>query len=259
MSATHFLGAMDVLYPRQDDYILSDPRFNAVSWYRMFPEEIGGLMSSLITSDYANIGPLYKDGKVIRRDLIDPVTLKKPDYTGMLSIRPTISSAMPFRAMVNAVALMSSPNISELNFINVMRAGVLGAEDYIAAWDALSDNDIAEFVHPEHGLIYRALKVGSSPIAYNLVKKLNILKERFVRLNRCVADEEIRLTDNFCSCVHVWDALDCKPAVLEPVGTGKCSILALTRKRDDARERMNELMNFIDDMRWLVKLYDSRL
>ncbi|MDA0713329.1 MAG: hypothetical protein O2897_05020, partial [bacterium] len=269
LSAAYFLAKPGASFPRTDQ--LTDPRFYNVSWYRLFPEEVSEIFYNLITDNVANMGPVVdSEGKIAQRMLLDPETLTKPDYTGYGNLLPTMSSLMPYRAMFYASALLSGNLGSEMDMIKMMRVSLMGSEDDLGIYDKLDKNDIATFVHPIQGYNYRALKVGNTPIAYEMVKNLNTLKEKYVRLESCINSEAVRVSDSFCDCIKTKMVKDngqsmccypgnpdCPGIGLMKVGKGNCSMHDLNVRKIEIAEKMENMVSFLDDMRWFVKKFSA--
>ncbi len=267
--AGFFLAYPGAWFPRTEN--LNDPRFYNISWYRLFPQEVGKLFHDLITENWSELGPVVDtEGNVYPRDMIDPVTLETPHYEGMGRVLPSLSSFMPYRAMFYVSSLMSGYMGSELDMLKMMRVSLKGSEDDLTIFDGMKKSEVATFIHPAVGYEYRALRVGEYPVAYELVEKLNVLKEKYVRLDRCANDDSARQTDIYCHCVRTSIAkasggyacchpgnANCPDIRLEKVGEGSCSILDLEQRRDSAKEDMENLVSFLDDMRWFVKRYSN--
>ncbi len=269
LHAGFFLAYPGAWFPRTDS--MNDPRFYNISWYRLFPQEVGKLFHDLMTANWAELGPVVDDqGHLYPRDMLDPVTLEAPHYEGMGRVLPSMASIMPYRAMFYVSSLMSGYMGSELDMLKMMRVSLKGSEDDLTIFDKMRKSDVATFIHPNVGYEYRALRVGEYPVAYELVGKLNMLKEKYVRLNTCVNDPLSRQTDNYCDCVQTsmekptGGAACCYPGNtkcpglrLAKVGHDSCSVKDLEQRRDSAKEEMENLMSFLDDMRLFVKLYSN--
>jgi hypothetical protein len=134
---------------------------------------------------------------------------------------------------------------------------------------------------------YRALKVGDSPISFNLVKRLNLLKYRFQRLDACdrdlAADGDLDEADDFCACIEnvgngrndgeylqscldryytvmPGDSVEATPlpgllAPRDPVVT--CTAQDLHNRRDAAREAVDDLTDYVNDLRTYNKLVNN--
>lgn len=267
--AGFFLAYPGAYFPRTDQLV--DPRFYSVNWYRLFPKEVGRLMSDIISENWTEIGPVADaEGNIQLRDILDPETLEAPDYSGLGRVLPSMSSFMPYRAMFYAASLMSGNRGSQIDLLKSMRVAKKGSDDDLTTLSALDSSEVAEFIHPDSGELYRALKTGENPIAYNLVKRLSALKDKYSRLKNCAANPGARATDNYCGCVRTsvsratGSPLCCYPGnpscpamTMQKVGEGECSEQELNRRKENAREQMEDAVSYLDDMRWFVKTYSN--
>lgn len=252
--APAFLTKSGRYFPKTED--MQDPGFYAVNWYRLFPEQVGKLFYNVILSNHESLGPLLSpEGKLVHRDLLT-LAGENPDYSGHMAIAPKLSSVMPFRFMFYGGLLTSNYMTSELNLANAMRVVMKGEEDDLGILDGYTDDKVSSFEHPQSGNIYRGLKVGENPIAYDLVEKLNTLKGRYLRLQACVEDEDQRSLDSFCSCVTSStlgdDGTRCTAPKNVAIGEESCSMVDLEKRRDLALEQMEFHVGFADDMRWFA-------
>jgi len=297
-------------FPRVDGD--NDFRQFDVGWYRIFPDEVTKLFSSLVVQDDIALGGfLYDQGNYIRPDLID-LEGDNPDTSGMTKVLPQIAFNLNYYAYLLGNIYLDSPYDDQVNFGKSMRVAVDGGQDDIAAYEqaeaadatagcVLTDDPadpfdqyddltnppacktVLSFTHPQTGMTYRSLKVGDQPVGFNLIKRLNLLRERFERLDTCVQQfqdgEEV--TDGYCACIsNVGYARDpgtnelvtnCTadfatvmpgesvtvpkhptlggPAQLEIV----CSEQDLINRRDGAREALDELTDYVNDLRTINK------
>lgn len=274
--ALQLLGYNYAWFPRSDGN--ADPRIWDVSWYRLFPREVSKLYWAFITDHTSEIGPMITPtGEFVARDLVNP-DLSEPDYTGNLKILPSVSFNHQYYALLFSNVYMSSNTDDQFDLPKAMKVALDGGNDDTAAFDTAIDavlNDgnpatnpedvVATFVHPVSGLTLRGLKVGEFPIAYDLVNRLNLFKERFERLNACVAamdDEDpntnLHVEDSYCDCITAdmnYATGDCQDLVIESVGTGQCQPFALRNRRDLARESMDDLVDYVGDLRSLNKYF----
>jgi|GEM_PF-826066 len=297
-------------FPRVDGD--NDFRQFDVGWYRIFPDEVTKLFSSLVVQDDIALGGFLDDqGNYIRPDLID-LEGDNPDTSGMTKVLPQIAFNLNYYAYLLGNIYLDSPYDDQVNFGKSMRVAVDGGQDDIAAYEqaeaadatagcVLTDDPadpfdqyddltnppacktVLSFTHPQTGMTYRSLKVGDQPVGFNLIKRLNLLRERFERLDTCVQQfqdgEEV--TDGYCACIsNVGYARDpgtnelvtnCTadfatvmpgesvtvpkhptlggPAQLEIV----CSEQDLINRRDGAREALDELTDYVNDLRTINK------
>jgi hypothetical protein len=270
-----YLGYNRAWFPRTNWDV--DPRFFDISWYRLFPEEVGQVVSSIVSEHEYEIGPVISpDGTYSERDLVDLNTGEAPDYTGYARVRPSIAFNHQYLAMAYAHALMSSQWDNEIDFYKSFEISVDGAQDDTGSFDIVRQNAIdngedpadyvAEFTHPLSGQTMMALKAGRHPVAYNTLNRVGQLKKRWERLKNCVdnpdlADGEGGDDDPYCYCVQVVEERPngtfCTDPYLEPPGVGQCAQYDLTRRADSARERMDDLHDFLDDMRGFNAIFSQ--
>jgi hypothetical protein len=267
--ALYSLGDTSAWFPRTD---FADPRTFYISWYRMFPEEVSNLVHDYVTENYKDVGMLVSgDGSVVQRDLIDPNTGSSPDYTGMNKIVPLVSFNNQYYAAVYAMAMMSSPYDGAYDMNNSFIIAVDGAQDDLGLFDTLANDPltadkIVDFEHPVSGRRIRAVENGVAPIAADLVRRANVLKERFQLLDDCVEGRVDAATVPYCQCAGTYQArtdptgaqgFGCAAPFLEPPGEGGCADYELLNRRDRSREVMDDMVDFIDDMR-LARGYFGR-
>lgn len=268
--ALYWLGYNFAYFPGYDADV--DPRAFNLSWYRLFPREVERILYYLTIGDYHELGPVVdEDGQYYMRDAIDPATGEAPDYEGHFKIFPSISFNHQYFGLLVSHALMSSPSDNERDFSKSFKVAVEGAEDDFGSFDLVAqealDNSedpadyVAEFVHPTTGERIRALKSGEYPVAYKLVQRLNVLRARYDVLNSCVNDEEARANEPYCACVQSVevrpDGRYCADPFLEAPGTGECTLYSLERRRDSSLERMEDMVDYIKDVRWYNKLFSE--
>jgi hypothetical protein len=267
--ALYSLGDTSAWFPRTD---FADPRTFYISWYRMFPEEVSNFVHDYVTENYKDVGMLVSgDGSVVQRDLIDPNTGSSPDYTGMNKIVPLVSFNNQYYAAVYAMAMMSSPYDGAYDMNNSFIIAVDGAQDDLGLFDTLANDPltadkIVDFEHPVSGRRIRAVENGVAPIAADLVRRANVLKERFQFLDDCVEGRVDAATVPYCQCAGTYQArtdptgaqgFGCAAPFLEPPGEGGCADYELLNRRDRSREVMDDMVDFIDDMR-LARGYFGR-
>jgi hypothetical protein len=254
-------------FPRTDQ--MSNPSAYAMNWHRLFPKEVGKLFYDMITENWTELGPVVDaKGNFSHRNLLDPVTLKAPDYSGTWTVMPGVSSFLPYRAMFYSAAQLSGNKTPELDPIHSMQVSLDGGVDDIQTNRLAAAEEQAVFKHPLTGNTYRALSVGDYPVAFELVKRINVAKEKYERLNKCVDDLTVRATDPFCQCVKTAvekgsgglvccqaSNAACPQIGLSKVGEGVCSEVDLRNRRDHAKEEMEQEVGFIDDMRWFYENY----
>ncbi len=292
--ALDLLGYNNAFFPRADFY--ADPRIYDVSWYRLFPKQVSKIFYDFITDKVQDLGPtIDADGNYVSRDLLN-ADLTEPDYSGNTKIMPSISFSQQYYALIWANLWMNSPTDDTLDLPKSMKVALQGGNDDTSAFDsaisqscgAASDPSadvdgngvrdceeavVATFTHPISGLTYRGLKVGDNPIAYDLVKRLNLLKDRFQHLDACDADMQADLADDgdptnvsaggglhqsdpYCACIDNYvDYVsgDCTRQSVETVGSGLCQPYVLDNRRDSAREIMDDLVDYVGDLRSLNK------
>jgi hypothetical protein len=275
-AAVQYLTYDYAWFPRFDGN--ADPRIYDVSWYRLFPRQVSKLYHNLITDQTMDLGPtITPDGEYVTRQLINPEDLSEPDYTGNTRILPSISFNHQYFALAYA-NVYNSYTDDTFDMPKTMRVALEGGNDDMEAFNnaiAIVENDgdpatnaadvVATFQHPVTGLTLRGLKVGEFPIAYDLVARLNLLKERFEVLNACVQDMDdgddttnLHLNESYCHCVSADADLltgDCRRMLIEPVGSGTCQEYSLRNRRDSAREILDDLVDYVGILRSMNKFF----
>ncbi len=262
-------------FPRVDAE--ADPRVYDVSWYRLFPKEVSKLYHAFATDHAADIGPMIApDGSYVARELLGPDGLE-PDYTGNTRVLPSVSFNHQYGALLWP-NIYNSGTDDTFDFPKTMQLALEGGDDDTVAFQTAIDrvtNDadpnsnaedvVATFVHPISGLTLRGLKVGEFPVAYDVIGRLNILKDRFEQLDACVTEMDdgddttnLHTANSYCHCVTVdTNTLtgDCEEMRIEPVGEGLCVEFSLRNRRDSSREIMDDLVDYAGDLRSLNKSF----
>ncbi|MBM4280301.1 MAG: hypothetical protein FJ137_05930 [Deltaproteobacteria bacterium] len=301
------LGMNSAYFPRVDAD--SDWRLYDVSWYRLFPREVSRIYGALVTQDDLALGGFLDDnGRYVRPDLL-PVD-GSVDTTGMTRVLPQIAINHNYYAYLLANVFLDSPTDDTLNLTKTMQIAVDGGTDDVRAYDDAEARDAVEcpefdarnpehltnppdcktalsFTHPTTGMTYRALKVGDTPVAFNLVKRLNVLKQRFQRLDACNRDLQQDGTlddeDVYCACItnigggrdnsdYLQTCLDDYVTVMPgesvqaPALSGftnlrevevTCTPQDLQNRRDSAREAVDDLTDYVNDLRTYNKLVNN--
>jgi hypothetical protein len=301
------LGMNYAYFPRVDGD--ADWRTFDVSWYRLFPREVSKIYAALVTQDDLALGGyLDANGRYVRPDILETATTV--DTTGMTKVLPQIAINHNYYAYLLANVFMDSPTDDTLDMTKMMQIAVDGGTDDVRAYDDAEARDAANcpafdptnpehlynppacktvlsFTHPTTGMTYRALKVGEHPVAFNLVKRLNLLKSRFQRLDVCdrdlSSDGTLDNEDAFCGCItnigsgrdngdFLQTCLDDYLTVMpgETVQAAPlsgftnlrqvevtCTPQDLRNRRDAAREAVDELADYVNDLRTYNKLVNN--
>jgi hypothetical protein len=297
-------------FPRVDGD--ADFRTFDVGWYRLFPKEVAGIFSNLITQNDIGLGGyLDANGNYVRPDVV--ATDATPDTSSMTKVLPQIAFNHNYYAYVLANIYMSSTTDDTIDLPKMMQIAVDGGSDDVRAFDdaeardavagcELSDDPtdpfdqyddltsppacktVLSFTHPASGLTYRALKVGDTPIAFDLVKRLNVLKERFERLQTCgeQLDAGVEVTDSYCACISsastVLDqgdlgtacsvgfatvmpgevvTLDRAPGFGGGTVDMTCDDVDLFNRIEGARESLDDYVDYVNDLRTYNKLINN--
>lgn len=270
--ALFYLGYNAAWFPRTTYDV--DPRVFDISWYRLFPDIVGGVFKSLVTAHDHELGPVVDaQGRLHTRNLIDPATGRRAVYdpSEYKSVLPSIAYNHQYLGMLYAHALMSSRFDGETDFLKSFKVAIEGASDDFGAFDYVLDNlppgadpadYVAEFTHPVSGRRARAINTGENPVAYKVVQRANVFRERYERLSACVADPDgLAKIDPYCSCVMVVERRPqgrfCTEPFLQPPGEGECAFYSLERRQDRARELLDDMADYIDDIRVFNTIYSE--
>ncbi len=310
--AIAYLGLNYASFPRVDAD--ADFRTFDVGWYRLFPREVSQLYANLITqNDIALGGFLDADGKYVRPDLI-PLE-GAPSTAGLTRVLPQIAINHNFFAYVYANIFLDTPYDDQMDFTKTVQIAVDGGTDDTRAYDDAQARDVAagclpvdvdgnvnddfatcgtvaSFTHPLTGITVRGLKVGDFPVAFDLVQRLNLLKERFQRLQACQTDFEdnglVDSGDSYCACItNIGYARESQAdggnfvstcsdnyetvlpgeSIVVPASTRlnsnvdeltiACTGQDLRNRRDGAREAMDDLLDYVNDLRSFNKYITS--
>ena len=303
-----YLADNQAWFPRTD--ASADFRSFDVGWYRLFPKEVGEIYGNLITQNDIELGGfLDADGKYVRPDIVTADGSDLPDTSGLTRVLPQIAINHNYYAYVLSNIYLNSPTDDVMDFTKTTNIVVDGGQDDTRAFDDAEARDLAAgcvltddpadpfdqfdgltdppacksvlaFTHPQTGISYRALKVGDYPVAFELVKRLNLLKERFQRLDACSKDLAAGnpVTDSYCACItnigYGRDPLDDNDFVTtcaaqtvtvlpgESTTVAKnsafagpdvldvtCTPLDLENRRESAREGLDEYVDYVNDLR----------
>lgn len=304
-----YLADSSAWFPRVDGS--NDFRQFDVGWYRIFPNEVRQIFSSLVTQDDIALGGFLDDnGNYIRPDLID-LEGDNPDTSNMTRVLPQIAFNLNYYAYLLGNIFLDSQYDDQTNFTKSLKIAIDGGQDDLAAYDraeaadanagcVLTDDpadpfdqyddltnppeckSVLSFTHPRTGMTFRSLKVGDHPAGFDLIKRLNLLKERFERLDTCVTQFEAGdpVTDGYCACISnigyvrdqdndlitncVDDFVSVMPGEVVDVqrasGVGgptemlmACTQDDLINRRDGARESLDELTDYVNDLRTINK------
>lgn len=298
-------------FPRVDGE--NDFRQFDVGWYRIFPDEVRGIFANLVQQDDIALGGFLDDnGKYIRPELIN-LDGDGPDTTNMARVFPQIAFNLNYYGYLLGNIYLDSPYDDQVNFSKSMRVAVDGGQDDIAAYDEAEGRDVVagceapaddptdpfdhyafltdppacktvlSFTHPQTGMTWLSLKVGDRPVGFELIKRANIFKERFERLDRCVTQLQAGdpVTDTYCACIsnvgYTRDGVNgdlvtnCTAdfATVLPGETASvpkhpslggpspltvgCTEQDLVNRRDGARETLDGFADYINDLRTINK------
>jgi hypothetical protein len=299
------LALNQAFFPRVD--VDADWRTYDVSWYRMFPREVSKLYRALVTQDDISLGGfLDANGNYVRPDLIP--TPDTVDTTGMTRVLPQIAINHNYYAYLLANIFLDSPTDDTVDLTKSMQIAVDGATDDVRAYDDAEARDAANcpefdptnpehlfdppacktvlsFTHPTTGITYRGLKVGEFPVAFDMIKRLNLLKYRFERLDACSRDLEdngvLDVADDYCGCISnigtarqsgqflQWclsdyvnvppgTTLQAPPLPADGINIAQLDVICteqdLRNRRDSARESVDDLTDYVNDLRTYNKL-----
>ncbi len=267
--AIYLLSNPQAWFPATDVY--ANPRNFFISWYTLFPDHVGTIVNRFVTEQFADLGPVVSrdDGTVQLRNIIDTETgdvmeYDPADYTRII---PTVAFNNQYYAAVYSMMLMSSPWDGQYDMMNSYNVAVEGAGDDIGAYDTLPPEQVVEFVHPDTGMRIRAIDTGdgAQPIAANLVRRANVLKKRYEVLDECAEGVRDPNATPYCQCAEAFRAqvnngeqgLFCSDFNLLDVGDGGCGEYELINRRDRARELMDDMVDFIDDVRFVRNVLNN--
>ncbi len=269
---------------------LSDPRTFSISWYQLFPEEVGEILRAVITEEEWRLGgTMDENGRFNLPDLVDPETGAKIDLSGQPRVFPNFVRSHTYGAMLYAAALGSARYDGSFDMSKAMMLATDGAEDDNGALDPSNTiEDVIEYVDPISGLTYQALDYEPLPIAADMIKKATVLAQRYEDLTQCeddlrpivedctasvatlsefedcVEDEKTArgvTTPDFCGCFNgdiLRDNGDFGCANAQralDVGAPACTFEDLENRADSARESLLFWMDTINYLRELNRMY----
>ncbi|MEI6805048.1 MAG: hypothetical protein WCK49_00905 [Myxococcaceae bacterium] len=248
--AGFFLSYPGSYFPKVDN--LKDPRLFRMNWYRLFPDEVGDLFSKMILSEWSELGPLISpEGDLVHRDILDPETLKKPEYLNHKPVLPATADMLSYRSMYYAAALLSSPQSTEYNLLNSMQIEIQKQGHVI------SDEE-PRFKYKNH--FYWAKNTAKFPIAQNYLQKLDKLQKKIEDLEKCLSNAEFHAKNASCFCAKTTHEGECcsrsNPACLT-IESLSCSDADIKTKIEQNKIDLENAVGFADDMSHLVKRYGS--
>jgi hypothetical protein len=266
------LGYPYAWFPRVDAN--TDFRLFEVSWYRMFPEEVGRIYHDLITENRFGLGGYMDNGQYVRPDVLN-LDGSKPDYSALTPVVPQIAINHRWVSLLYANAFLESPFDDQVDFTKSMRVALEGGLDDMRAFDDAAARDaangcvtddptappdcatVATFTHPVTGLTLRGLKVGPNPVAFNMITRLNVFRVRFERMRGCIEAIEAgdQPDDPYCHCIGTDDRVNClQELTVTPAGTGFCDTIQVRNRAEAARETLDDLVDFTSDLRFVNKV-----
>lgn len=252
-----FLSYPIAYFPKMEG--MSDPRAYRVSWYRLFPKEVGNILYNLITENWAGLGYYVDDnGNVRPRDVINVETLEAHTTQPSAVLMPTTSSVLAYRAMAFSAMFLSGIMHEEEDMGSKMSVSTMAEDHFSHMMSSMEQSRVVSYSNPLVGHTYKAAKTESYPIAYTLVQNANELKERYQRLDMCIKDQDALKQDPLCACpvtrMPGMMGKCCSPENAEcpQIKMQPCEISKLQEKRDEAMERLNVAETFLDDMHSIV-------
>lgn len=238
----------------------------STSWYQLFPEAVSLIYNSVINDRPKDIGFIVDNqGKVIVRNIIDERSLKLIDYKNINTVMPSLDRNTALFALINAVAFIPSVAGIEDKFAQSISVYCKGCKDDIYYSESSADYEISRYTHLT-GHSYQALKFRDmTSLGANLLAKAQYQKEYFLQLSQCINDEPTRNSHPLCQCVKTierkasddWqccseDNPQCSHPTLESVGSESCTMVDLERRREQAKDQLNETVGLIHQLRQLM-------
>lgn len=262
--AIQYLTNQAAWFPRTE--FEANPRMFNIGWYTLFPEHVGRIVNNFVTEKFADLGPVVDaDGKTHLREILDTDTgaIKEYDDTHSVII-PSIAFNNQYYAAVYSMAWLSNSLDASYDMMNAYTVAVEGAGDDIGAFDTVDADKLVEFVHPDTGMRIRAIdpQTNIEPIGADLVRRANLLKQRYEILDECVTGARDPNATPYCQCVNSFSEngagqLVCSDFVLTDVGDPGCAEYDLVNRRDRAREGMDDMVDFIDDVRFVKNMLNN--
>jgi len=266
-AALGYLASSAAWFPRLevDGYLpVSESESYYVSWYRLFPNEVGNIFKNLVTENDPDLGMLVDaDGNLMYRDVIGPDG-NAPDYSGYNRVVPSLATNLQYYALVYSLALMSSERDGAYDMEKSFIVASDGSVDDLELFESLANDPatadlVVEFKHPISGRTYRALDTAHG-VAAEMVRRANVAKERFLALDDCAEGRSDKSQVDYCKCALTLEqrlgangqpSLYCVDPYLETPGEGLCGEYELVHRRDRALELLDRAVDFLDDIRLL--------
>jgi hypothetical protein len=156
---------------------------SSINYYRFFRDEMVRLLSGVIRNEpslYAatlDAENRYTPTPVIDLDVWGDVRAPMPSYMqpGAIHIATPVNKSVRYWALFLALSRLGSTWDTTLDFSNFLAVGVKGADD---DFTLAAGTPIAEYTHPETGVIFRApdnIRGARANIGKELIEELNVL------------------------------------------------------------------------------------
>ncbi len=245
-------------FPRTD--WLSDPRTFAISWYKLFPDEVGKIFHDIILREYAELGgTVDADGVYHLPEVFDVDTGVPNGLASDTYVLPDLSLNHQYQALLYGAAWMTDNYDGTYDFTKALMLAMDGGLDDNAALDPSNTfQNVVSFTDPVGGHTFEALDYTPMPIAADMLRKAEVLAARYQELETCINTGVI--TD-YCNCYTgieiIGNNFDCRsaPVELTPGVDSGCTLEDLEDRAEAAKERYQYWIDTLYFVRQLNSMY----
>jgi len=179
LMALQSLTSTDSRFFRVDTF--ADQDRYSINFYRLFKDQMLGLLSGVIRDDPTTYGGYVSGGQYVAAPVVDPSIYGKVSYQMPEYMEPTtrrvatpVNKTIRYFALLLSMAQLDSTWDSTLDFSNYANVTIKGSND---DRDYGPGTTVDEFVHPQSHLVYRAARIdaGKKGIGGQLIDELNLL------------------------------------------------------------------------------------
>jgi hypothetical protein len=271
-SGTSLLKKFAIHYLLAPSIMSTHPRFaefkniNGMSFYRLYPEAVAKVLNSVINQDHHALGPIInKNGEISWPDVIDEDGMSLSREEDVDVLMPALDDSLSLFALETAAHFIPQSIGDEPDISQAMRINCTNCPDNFKRGELLDGGEIVRFSNFS-GFHYEAAKMHNMEnIAARMLERAKEEKALVERLQECVNNEEKRQSDPVCACIKTvhrkafndWQCCepensDCPAPEMLAVGAD-CSLQDLSLRQEEAYERLNKTLGFIDEARRLLE------
>jgi hypothetical protein len=181
----------------------TDSRATNISYWTLFQSEFLSLVRGMMVGDYQGFGGVWENGKYVPNDVVDRVSFGRglpSSQAGKPRIYTPASFNNQFNVLVGGMIFASGWQDRMVDFNQYVKVGASFKEGQELDETVVN---LATFVHPETGQIYRAVQThDGKSITVEMIDRANMLKERYLTARTNM--ENARGTDGFQAAHRIY-------------------------------------------------------